>query len=249
MSVNRWGATVDMVLSRFRLEGYEPTADEFGGEDEVGSALDMAADTIAQAAPAPVRDLLVRPDLVIVEARAAAGQTIVALPIGPAVAGKVHIWRGVPSQFISKPQLSTSPWQGACQTHAQPTPPGPAPELAEDQFSLVLPATVALAQPLDRNSMVLASWDVDTASPDYIIPSMANVVAIGAAAMLGVKVYPQATSQWEFVGRLSETFADYVERLGSGAWVPAEVRLLRTWAPVEPSGEAGQVVGVAKWRG
>lgn len=249
---NDFGATRAAVLLKFKLAGYIPDVEEFGGDDAVDDAMADAVHGIVQAMPALVRDSLQLPSLLKIEARAATGQTSAFIRLVPLVPGKVHLWQGQPAMFTSQPVLQTNPWRenqtGGVQAPS-PTPPSALWENAEDTFSVDYETgEVTLVNPLNRNDQVYVSCEVAIDDPAYALPSLADLVAAGAAASLGFKVYPQASSQWEYVTRLGTGYADTVKALAAGEWVPTELRTLQWWKAPEPDAAEGRIGSVSKYR-
>lgn len=236
MPYNYFGATEAGVLRKFKVGGYDPVADEFGGTAAIADALADATHALVQAFPLVALDALQRPDLCNVEARGVEGQTAIVFPafLRPITANRVHVWRGMPSAFTSRPVLNTDAWQGAGPygTLSSPTPSGPVVELPPDGFT-VTSTGVTLATGLARNEQVFASWDVTTEDALYAVPSVADWVETGAASILGPKVYPQATAQWEYVSALVAEWTGLLEALGKGEVTPADLRTLRWWKAPE----------------
>jgi hypothetical protein len=249
---NYFGATVEAVVLKFATGGYAAESADFGGDPAVLDALADATNQLAQALPLAHLDALQRPELCQIENRGADGQTIVAFPavLLPAFAGRVHVWRGMPSQFVSRPMLQTSPWiSGAFGGYAglsSPVPPGAAVELPESAYT-VTPTGIILGTPLARNEQVFASWDVATTDAAYSVPSLADWVANGAAAMLGPKVYTTATAQWEYVSGMVTGWNDLLEAVHKGTVTPADLRVLRWWKAPENAQE-NTVDSVRKYR-
>lgn len=236
MPYNYFGATEAGALRKFAVSGYTPVADEFGGSLAVAAALADATHALVQAFPLVALDALQRPDLCAVEARGVEGQTAVTFPafLRPITANRVHVWRGMPSAFTSRPVLNTDAWQGSGPYGglSSPTPSGPVVELPPEGFT-VTSTGVTLASGLARNEQVFASWDVTVDDAAYSVPSVADWVELGAAAMLGPKVYAQATAQWEYVSAMVAEWTDLLEALGKGAVTPADLRTVRWWRAPE----------------
>jgi hypothetical protein len=251
---NRFGATYASVLQKFKVAGYDPTVDEFGGQPAIDYELDEATRAIVQAMPARVRDALTLPDLMLVEARASAGQTAFALKLIPTVSGKAHVWVGPPQAFVTRPTLTTDPWWDRSRAPLMglsnnATPPGTVVELDESQFSIVADTGIGtLVTPCNRNDQIFASYQVDQESASFALPSLADLAVLGASAVLGAKIYPQASSQWEYVARMIETWADGISGLAKGEWVPAEIRTIQWWQAPEPNAAEGRVGSVRKFR-
>lgn len=236
MPYNYFGATEAGVLRKFAVGGYTPVAEDFGGTQAIADALADAVHALVQAFPLVALDALQRPDLCNVEARGTEGQTAVTFPafLRPITANRVHVWRGMPSAFTSRPVLNTDAWQGGggYGSLSSPTPSGPVVELPPEGFT-VTATGITLASGLARNEQVFASWDVTTDDASYAVQSVADWVATGAAAVTGPKVYPQATAQWEYVSRLVEEWASLLAALAKGDVTPADLRTLRWWKAPE----------------
>jgi hypothetical protein len=253
---NSFGVEQAAVLGKFALGGYVPTAEDFGGTTAIDDAIFDAVNAIVQAMPVTVRNALQLPWLMKIEARAAAGQTTARIPLVPLVAGKIHVWQGNPQMFTTEPVLATNPWRnnsigfnGQAVMQATPTPPAAQWELADDKFSVDLATgVVTLVDALSRNDQVYASAEVAIDDEDYVLPSMADLVASGAAAMLGYKVYSQASQQWEYVTRLGSAFGDTIKGLQAGEWVPTELRTMQWWKAPEPDAAANRMGSIKKFR-
>lgn len=255
MIFNRFGAIYDSVLLKFKLAGYDPAADDFGGILAIEAELDDAVRAIVQAMPVRVRDSLTLPELMMVEARASAGQTAFTLKIIPTITGKAHVWVGPPQAFTEKPILQTDPWNrnnGFMLSNGvfnNATPPGAIVELPEDKFSIVAATGVGtLVDACNRNDQIYVSYQVSQDAVTFSIPSLADLAITGAAAMLGSKVYPQASSQWDYVAKLMEAWASGIEGLMKGEWVPAEIRTIQWWQAPEPNAADGRLGSVRKFR-
>lgn len=253
MDFNLFGATEAQVLTKYATGGYAPTAADFGGSPAVADAIASAAYAVVQAMPPRLLSMLQFPDLQLIEARAADGQTTATLGQLPAVAGKCHIWAGAPQAFASKPVLVTSPWlgdvAGGYQNLTNPTPIGALVELPESGFTLN-PTTglVTLAVPLSRGWQVYASYEVAITDPTFSLPSVADIVADGAAADLGAKVYPQASSEWAYVARIVERWTNALAEIGAGRLVPTELRARQWWREPDRTQE-GSIGSVRRYRG
>lgn len=252
MSYNRWGATEAMVLRVFATGGYTPTAADFGGSAAIADELDGATFSVAQALPLAFLNQIEHPDLERIVTRATAGQTSATLGFGPAKAGTVHIWTGPPQAFVSRPILLTDPWLrgggwGISQSvGVQATPTGAVVELQETQFSVTGQA-VSLVTALNRSDLVYASYDVDVEGVTFSIPSIADMVAKGAAFGLGSKVFPQATSEWAYVARIGEDWASYLGEVAAGKLVPAELRAKQWWQEPDRA-QDGTIGSVRRYR-
>jgi len=256
---NNFGAVNADVLLKFALSGYAPTEDDFGGASAITDALNDAVLAVVQAMPAVIRDMIQRPEFMLVESRATANQTVFfAKSLLPLIVGKTHVWTGNPQQFVSKPVLLNYPWARSgfyigANTQGGlflPTPPGSSVELAEDKFTVnsLVTGQITLIEPLNRNDQVFISYEVDIEDATFTLPSLSDLAVLGATSVLGAKVYPQATSQWPYVQSMTEAWAEGVEGLAKGTWVPAELRVLQWWKSPEPNAAEGLVGSVRRYR-
>lgn len=247
---NNFGATEAALLRVFAVGGYTATAADLGGSTAIADELENAANQVIQSIPLQQLNALHRPEFVVIEARAAAGQTTATLPLLPAVSGKTHIWRGQPGAFVSIPVYTTDPWGEARMGYTGiGGQPGSQVEIPEADFSVVLATgVVTLATALARNDMVLASYEVDVESGSFSVASIAGMIEQGAAAALGAKVYTQTQSEWQYIAGLRDGWLKYLEDLSAGNLVPSELRALRWWKPPEKTQEGG-ISSVRRYRG
>jgi hypothetical protein len=69
---------------------------------------------------------------------------------------------------------------------------------------------------------VVRQW-IDEQPPPVTIPSLAQVVVIGAAAELGGRLYASGQDQWSVVTDLAARFQAVVNALAAGTFRPAEM--------------------------
>lgn len=249
---NNFGASEAGVLLKFTLGGYTPTASEFGGTPTIAAELADKTREVVQAMPAQIRDAIQNPDLMLIETRAAASQTTATLRLIPVVTGKVHIWAGPPQVFTSRPMLMMDPWRDgsfSLTSMGLPTPPGSIVELPEAGFTVNLTTgVVTLATALNRNDQVYATYQTDIEHASFSLPSLSDLTILGVAASIGAKVYPQASSQWQYVSDMKEAWLAGLEGLATGKWIPAELRTIQWWQAPEPNAAEGLVGSVRKLR-
>lgn len=236
MPFNYFGATEAALLRKFALAGYTPAADDFGGATAIADALADATHALVQTFPLVALEALQRPDLCLIEARGTAGQTAASFPaaLRPAVVARVHVWRGMPSAFTSRPGLETDAWlgEGGYGNPGSPTPSGSICELPAASF-VATASGITLTDGLARNEQVYASWDVNVDDAAYSVPSVADWVLLGAAAATGAKHFPQASAGWALVSGMAEEWGALLEALGKGTVTPAGLRALRWWQAPE----------------
>jgi hypothetical protein len=234
---NRFGATAANVIAKYTVGTYTPSADDFGGTTVIEQALDSYTWEVEQALTPRVFANLTEPDLQLVERRATSGQTTVTLGFLPVITGKTHIWVGQPAQFQDRPMLITDPRlfsDGYGSRSYVPSSNGAMVELSSTLFSVVVSTgVVTLSTALNQDDVVYASYQVDTESVDFSVPSLADMVETGAAAEIGSKVYPRGDSAWQLVSTQADNFARGIERLSAGTWIPSELRLARWWQEIE----------------
>jgi hypothetical protein len=249
---NYFGADESDVLTLYTTGDYTPTAAEFGGSAVIADALDDAEAQVIQAMGAELWRRITDPELECLESRALAGQTIVSCGLSPIVANMVYVWRGMPSQFQrDMPQRQTDrsveypPQAGVWSPSVVNY--GPAYNLPESAYSVAADGTITLAQAMQRDEQVFASYRVDVSDADFAMKSIGDVVASGAAAAIGSRLYPREDSGWALVEEHKASFDKMVLALEEGKWAPSELRALRWWRPVEKTQE--NVAGsVRRWR-
>lgn len=230
MAYNRFGALYTAPIAL-----YPGTAlADFGTQAVVEEAIDRAVDRIANAMSEEVYSQLTEPRLELVVRRGTAGQTTATLGLIPVVSGSLHLWSGQPRTFQTEPQQTTDLRRSDDLSTAV--------EMASALFSVVLATGVVTFPALLANDQVYASYQADTASASYSIPSLARLAVRGAAAELGARLYTESNQEWGLVARYREDFEDTLDRLAAGKWVPDELRALRWWDEVAPaSSTAGSV--------
>ncbi len=114
---------------------------------------------------------------------------------------------------------------------------------------VVATGVVTFTTPLNRNDQVFATYEVDVENASYALLSLQDLALTGAAAMGGSKVYPQASSQWQYVNDQKEAWLSGLEGLAKGDWIPAELRTALWWKAPEPQANDETIGSVRKYRG
>ncbi len=234
-SMNRFGATQAMFLTRFATGSYSPTdVTEFGGSDAVDAALDSAEDQVIQALPEEVFLQLTQIDLQFIEMRASAGQTVANLSFAPVIPGKTYIWKGQPKYFKERPYKSTDLLPN--EVFFDPNLVRPVAELTAGTDYTLADSTgiVTFTTGLAANDQVAASYWPDVTDEDYVVPSLAQCVADGAAYLRASILYPRASTQWEYLAVLADQFTKKLTALQDKTWIPPELRLMNFWKEVVP---------------
>jgi hypothetical protein len=256
MTFNLFGATAAHVIRNFQVGGYTPTLDDFGGEAVVLDVMQGMEGTLLDAMPPRMFQTLATPDLLRAVTRATAGQTTFTLPaiFRPLVAGSLHLWRGWPAGFLDRPMRRTDPnfadaymsnnGQGSGSIRYAPRI-----ELDAGAFTYdTATGVVTLAEALEADWAVYASFSVDVASEDYAVESLAKILESGAAGEIGSRIYSRATDQWALVDGFVQAFAAAVAAIGAGERIPPEIRVLSWWQEVEKA-QANRLGSVRMFRG
>ncbi len=236
MTMNNFGCTIAMVRSRLTTGNYSPTEAELGGTTVINDCLASAVDQIIQSMPEIVFRQLTQVELEIVERRATEGQTLVRTTLTPVVDGKTYIWRGQPKYFLQKPKKKTDLL--ADEEFFDPSVHRPLSELDPSEYTInLVNGEITLNDPLKSQDQVAVTYEVDSASTDYKVGSLSICAADGAAYLLASRLYPRASSKWEYLDMLNEQFTKKLESLQDQSWVPPELRLINFWKIIEPVGD------------
>lgn len=247
--MNRFGCTVAMVMNVIKTGSYSPASADFGGDDVVNAAVDSICDEVIQNMPEAMFLSLSLVELEKVETRATAAQATVTLGIKPVIAGKTHIWTGQPSSFREKPILATD--VDMQEEFADPELV-PANELPSSAFTIDNSTGVITLKStptdyrLDVNDEVYATYEPDPAS--LSIPSLATLIAEGAAFLVGSKVYARGSSQWSYIDMLQERYTAKLASLREGDWLPPETRLMKFWEERVPEADKKASIQIARLR-
>jgi hypothetical protein len=239
---NRFGAVHTQVLALY------PGADlaDFddggaAGQAKIEAALDRAAREVASALTPEVYKQMTEVDCQEVVRYAAAGQATATLGLVPVVAGTLHLWRypnpewvgggarggyGTSADYHAKPRLGVAEHTG----HSLTTTTG---------------ALTGLS--LSEGDRLFASYDVYVDSASFAMPSVADLVAQGAAAELGAQLYSHEMQEWKLVEEYRTRYAAALAAARSGEWIPDELRKLRYWTELDRT--AQEVRSVRLYRG
>lgn len=235
-TMNWFGCTTDLLLSRFATGSYAPTIAELGGADAVDAALNSAEDQVIQALPEEVFLQLTRIELQYLTMRATANQATVTTSFAPILAGQTYVWKGQPSYFKEKPRKSTDLLSDDeffdSSTYRPLTDLVLGTDFTIDNSTGVI--TFTAGHLLAANDMVAVSYEPDIADEDYSVPSLAQCIADGAAYLRACVLYPRSSSQWEYLNVLQEQFSKKLEALQDKTWIPPELRLMNFWKEVVP---------------
>ena len=226
MSMNRFGAVYTAVPSLYQGS----VAADFGGQTVIETAMDRAVDAIVASMPERIFQQVQEIDLEQVVRRGVAGTTVLpATSMKPLVFGSVRVWRGDRLEFDIRPSVGSSS--------------NGIPDISASLFSVVLATgVVTLIDPLANEEVVYVSAEVDTENAAYSVPSIARMVAVGAAGQLGEVLYSEGNQEWRLVEMYRTAFDDYLKGLQAGSVIPDEVRRGRYWSSPAPlSGISGSV--------
>lgn len=233
MSFNRFGAAAADLLPLYR----GTVSNDFGGDTAINGALDRATDLILGSVSPAVYRAMTQPTLVRLVSRATASQTVLpAVPILPIQSNSLHVWVGYPNDFAERPRkLYDMTGSGLVELNAG--------EFTADLSTGIVTLTAGLYV----DQQVFASYDTDTTSALYLLPSLARLAVRGAAAEMGALLYTQGTQEWALVDEYRTQFIDELARLRTGDSIPDEIRLAVWWQEVERTSQT--VASVTLLRG
>ena len=235
---NNFGALPAEVVALYPstvLADYDETAPTTVLED----ALARAADRIVNSFPERTYKAIAQPEMVYAIAKATEGQSTFTIPFGAAVSGTVHVWTGYPAELsYPKPVLQYEMRQG----------PSGRIELDSTKWSIDYTSGVAsLGTSLDAMMQALVSYDTDVNAATFGIASLARLAARGAAAEVGARLFSEGSQEWLLVTKYAEGFDADLKALLEGRLVPEEIRRLRFWSEVAPSGGQGAQAGSVRF--
>lgn len=237
MTMNNFGCIAANVRSRLTTGNYVPSVAELGGDTVIADCIASAVDQIIQSMPEIIFKQMTQIRLEIVERRATASQTVVSTTLTPLVAGKTYVWRAQPRYFLVEPKRKTDLLRD--EEFYDPSVYRPLAEMLEgtDYNINVTNGQITFTVGCAVQDMVVVDYTVDVESTDFSIDSLAACAADGAAYMLGSRLYPKASSKWEYIDTLNEQFTKKMSALQDGSWVPPELRLMTFWKEVIPLGD------------
>jgi hypothetical protein len=235
---NNFGALPAAVVALYPstvLADYDETNPDAVLED----ALARAADRIVNSFPERLYKAIAQPELVYAVTRASSGQAAFNVPFGTALAGTVHVWVGYPAELAyPKPRMEYEVRVG---------PPGRV-ELPVDSWSIdYLTGVVSLSAAMDSQQQALMSYETDISAEAFNIDTLARLAARGAAAEVGARLFSEGSQEWLLVTKYAEGFDADLKALHEGRLVPEEVRRLRFWAEIAPSGGQGAQAGSVRF--
>jgi hypothetical protein len=235
--MNGFGIQQSDVQNKLTTGTYAPTIAELGGSAVVQDAIDDAVNLIIQAMPEEIFRQMHQIHLEMVCLRATAGQTTVQTTFRPIVPGQTWVWRGMPRFFRIEPHRSTDLLRD--QEFFDDSGYRPLSELKVDTDYTLNDTTgvITFTNALMQNEQVAVDYWPDNTNAAFTIPSLANVAAHGAAAALATKLYPRASSQWDYVNTLTESFSNSLSSLQDKTWIPPEMRMMNFWKKILPDGD------------
>ncbi len=111
-------------------------------------------------------------------------------------------------------------------------------ELLLGQDYSISGSTVTWIRQLNAGERIYATYDVNNADSAFAMPSVGDMVLLGAAAELGSRLYSEATQEWKLVTQYSDRYKAWLTSIGKGEWIPDELRALNYWKEVERKSDA-----------
>jgi hypothetical protein len=187
--------------------------------------------------PEDVFKQMTQVELEIVERRATAGQTVVNTTLTPVVAGKTYVWAEQPRFFLTMPKKKTDLLRD--EEFFDRSIYKPLAELTEgtDYTINVTNGQITFTTVLDQDDEVVVSYETDSENSNFRINSLAQCAADGAAYLLAARLYPRASSKWEYLETLNEQFTKKLASLQDESWIPPELRLMTFWKELTPISE------------
>lgn len=259
-TMNNFGCVAADVINKLTTGSYVPTTAELGGSNVVDGAIAGAVDEIIQSMPEEVFKQLTQIDLEFLELRAVAGALTVQTTFAPVQPGKTYVWAGQPRFFRERPHKKTDILPD--DEFFDDSLYAPLAELVEgvedtdyeiddmtDEITWLTTTAdyaidtdtgiITFREALEAQDQVLASYMPDLSDTAYVIDSLAATASDGAAYRLATRLYPRASSQWEYVQVLQEQFTTKLASLKDKTWIPPELRLMTFWKEVVPVSAVG----------
>ena len=235
-----------MVVNIFKTGSYTPASADFGGDAAIENFIDSCCDELIQNMPEELFLSLSEVELERVESRATANQNTCTVSLKPVVAKNTHVWKGQPRNFRQKPRLATD--LDMQEEFADPELV-PANELPSTAFSIDATSgviTFTSGNLCAVNDEVYCTYE--PAAATLSVPSLATVIADGAAHLVGSKHYARGTSEWSFITLLQERYTAKVTSLRDGDWLPPEIRLMTFWEERIPETDKKATLQVGRLR-
>lgn len=236
---NAFGAVYTTVLSLYP----DTSITDFTDAATITAALNRIARDVAMAMPAELLGQISVVDCEMPVRYATAGQTTFTLGLFPINSATLHLWKFPPlAAFEGTFNFGLNPYSDIYFRK----PVLGYNEIASGNYSVnattgVVTLSGDLGSGLTVGERIYASYNVSVANSSYSLPSVADIVAYGAAAELGEQLYSESMQVWALVASYRKKYDGYIELIRAGKWVPSELRLLFWWTDIEPSGSAGSV--------
>lgn len=240
---NRFGATYDLVVDLFPgAVVTDFSTDSKAGDTIINAVLDRVSRDLMRAMPPATRDAMFQVNAELCVRYATQGQTTFSVGMKPVLSGTMHLWRypTLASLEIPVPLNIAGVGSGVFATdYAFRRPVKGLLELASTDYNVTnstgaIGLAGSLASGLNLGERIYASYDVDVDNASFAMPSLADVLAVGAAAELGSKLYSEGTAQWALVKDYRSRYDSVIAAMVEGAWVPDELRRLRYWEDLQP---------------
>lgn len=234
---NRFGAVYTDVLAMFPGSDVTDYVDGgASGQTAVEAVLDRITREVAGALSPEVYRQMTQVDCELVVRYATDAQSTATLGLAPVVAGTYHLWQypnpelldagtsqagdGAWSDFARKPRFGIGELTG---------------------YSITASSGAITGLALALGNQLFASYDVNVDSSSFSMPSVKDIVLLGAAAEMGARLYSEGESSWKLVDEYRARYRGSFEQSDAGAmgkallgdWVPDELRKLNYWTEVE----------------
>lgn len=239
---NRFGATYDQVTALFPgtvVTDYD--AGGVSGQNNIEGVMDRITREVAAALTPECYKQMTEVDAQLVVRYATSGQASFTPGITPLIAGTMHLWR-YPSLVAVMPGVPSG--LGGPSTLGDWAYRKPTVGFNEVPAVNYVPAGQVVnfvGITLTVGERVFASYDVDVDNAGFSMPSLADIVLLGAAAELGKRLYADGSQEWTLVEEYKARYRGaYVASEGgviakafAGNWIPDELRKLTYWENVE----------------
>ena len=134
----------------------------------------------------------------------------------------------------------TSLWQFASPPYDRPNALN---NISTDYYSTTITdgvATITGSFDFGEATFVYVTYEIDTDSADYSIPSIAAIVKQGVVARIGNRVYSDENS-WNYIKVIKKDYDLKLEKLSACDWVPVELKKLNWWKSPHKAGGASTI--------
>ncbi len=256
---NKFGATASDVVAMYPgtiLADYDGGGT--AGEAIIEGVLDRIAREVASAMSPEVYKQITEVDCQEVVKYATANQTSFTLGIAPIVAGSVHLWIYPPIASLELRQYGLNDYSGSmCSDEYFRKPVLGYGEVATTDYSVAASTGVVsyTGPALGTGCRVYASYNTDITADTFALPSVSDIVLLGAASELGARLFSEGTQEWKLVdeyrsryrGAFDASDSGVMKRALSGEWLPDELRALTYFVELDRKSE--QVSSVRTYRG